>query len=147
MAAPKGEKELSKLFDEIITDISENGMSAITAMKGKMSSATFYELLKDKEKLNKYARATEMRADIMADEILEISDNVGGDIMTMKDGREVVDNAVVQRDRLRVDARKWLLAKLQPKKYGDKLDITSDNEPIGKIRLIKGNEGTEDKPQ
>jgi hypothetical protein len=81
----------------------------------------------------------------MAEEILEIADNVGGDMMTLADGREVIDNAVVQRDRLRVDARKWLLAKLQPKKYGEKIDITSDFEPIGKIKLEKGNEGVNNK--
>jgi|WetSurMetagenome_2_1015567.scaffolds.fasta_scaffold00103_32 hypothetical protein len=138
MARNKGEDELNRLFDEIITDISENGTSAISAMKDKMSSATFYGLLKDKERLNRYARATEMRADLMADEILEIADSVGGDMITLKDGSKVVDNAVVQRDRLRVDARKWLLAKLHPKKYGEKIDITSDFEPIGNIKLIRG---------
>ena len=33
----------------------------------------------------------------------------------------VFDSTAVQRNRLRVDARKWLLSKLAPKKYGDKL--------------------------
>jgi hypothetical protein len=130
MAAPKGEIVLNDLFNEIITDISENGKSAISAMKGKMSSATFYDLIKDAEKLNRYARATEMRSDKMAEDILEISDNVGGDIITLADGREVVDQAVINRDRLRVDARKWLLAKMNPKKYGDKIDMTSDNKAL-----------------
>lgn len=131
MAAPKGEKELKRLFVEIINDISENGMSLIAALKGKMAASTFYELLKDEEMSKTYARACEARAEVMADEILELSDNVGGDLITLKDGREVVDNAVVQRDRLRVDTRKWLLAKLHPKKYGDKLDV----EHSGSINL------------
>mgnify|MGYP000426269079 FL=1 len=33
----------------------------------------------------------------------------------------VFDSTAVQRNRLRVDARKWLLSKMVPKKYGDKL--------------------------
>jgi len=118
MAAPKGKEKLDKLFDEIIIDISENGSSAIAALRGKMSTATFYDLLEDEEKLKRYARATELRAEIMADEIIKISD------------KDKVDNTEVQSDRLRVDSRKWLLAKLQPKKYGDKIDMTSDGEKI-----------------
>jgi hypothetical protein len=112
MAAPKGDKELNRLFDEIINDISENGKSLIAALKGRMSASTFYGMIQDKEKSQIYARACESRAEVMANEILEISDSP-----------ESKDNAVVQRDRLRVDTRKWLLAKLHPKKYGDKLDV------------------------
>jgi hypothetical protein len=135
MAANKGRDKLEKLFNEIISDISENGMSAISAMKGKMSSATFYDLIKDNERLNKYARATELRAEKLADEMLEIADNFEHDIITTEDGRKVIDNAVVNRDRLRVDSRKWLLAKLHPKKYGDKIDMTSNNESINPVSI------------
>lgn len=140
MAANKGIEKLNKLFDEIISDISENGMSAISAMKGKMSSATFYELIKDSERLNKYTRATELRAERMADEMLEIADNFEHDMTTTEDGREITDHAVVNRDRLRVDSRKWLLAKLHPKKYGDKIDMTTGGEKINITFIRNGSE-------
>lgn len=136
MAAPKGKEKLEELFNEIIIDISENGTPIITAVKGRMSTQTFYDILKDEEKSKRYARACEIRADLMAEEILQISDNVGGDLVELPDGREVVDNAVVQRDKLRVDTRKWLLAKMHPKKYGDKVDVTSGNEAIGATQII-----------
>jgi len=123
MAAPKGKIELNKIFDEIINEISEKGNSLIASLKGRMSASTFYGMLKDEARSQIYTRACEDRADLMADEILEIADNISGDMIILKDGREVIDNAVVNRDRLRVDSRKWLLAKLQPKKYGDKLDV------------------------
>ena len=112
MAAPKGERELNKLFDEIINDISENGKSLIASLSGRMSASTFYGLLKDEIRSQIYARACEARAEVMANEILEISDSENNK-----------DNVVVQRDRLRVDTRKWLLAKLHPKKYGDKIGV------------------------
>jgi hypothetical protein len=140
MAAPKGEKELNKLFDEIITDIAENGKSAIGALKGRMSTQTFYVLLEDTEKSKRYARATEMRAEQMAHEMLEIADNYEHDITMTEDGREVIDHAVVNRDRLRVDSRKWLLAKLQPKKYGDKVEVEQNikfAEPVTGMKIIK----------
>lgn len=54
-----------------------------------------------------YARARERRAEVLADEIVEIAD-------TAEDA---------QLARLRVDARKWAASKLDPKRYGDRLDI------------------------
>ena len=37
-----------------------------------------------------------------------------------------MNNEAVQRSRLRVDARKWLMSKLMPKKYGEKLELGGD---------------------
>lgn len=133
MAAPKGKKTLDILFDEIIIDISENGKSAISALQGRMSTQTFYALLKDDEKSKRYARATEMRADRMAEDIINIADSVGDDLITLPDGRELENQKVISRDKLRVDSRKWLLAKLHPKKYGDKMDVTTDGNPIQQL--------------
>jgi len=128
MAAPKGDKELSRLFDEIVNTISEEGQSLRKALKGRMSASTFYKLLKDEEMSQQYARACDDRADLMADEILEIADSTDNS-----------DNVKVQRDRLRVDTRKWLLAKLKPKKYGDHLGIEHSGNTI--IYLDKAFEG------
>lgn len=121
MAAPKGKDKKEELFKEIINDIALRGMSLMAALKGRLNASTFYEMLKDEEKSKIYARACEDRADLMADEILSIADNT--------DNR---DNVIVQRDRLRVDSRKWLLAKLQPKKYGDKIE----HEHSGGITIV-----------
>jgi hypothetical protein len=38
------------------------------------------------------------------------------------------DSGAVQKQRLQVDTRKWLLSKLAPKKWGDKLELSSDPE-------------------
>ena len=50
----------------------------------------------------------------MVDDLLEIADNQGDD---------GDDRARVNRDRLRVDVRKWILSKLAPKRYGDRLAL------------------------
>ena len=34
----------------------------------------------------------------------------------------------VQRSKLRVDTRKWLMSKLAPKKYGEKVDLEHSGE-------------------
>jgi hypothetical protein len=132
MAAPKGKDKMNELFDEAIVDISENGKSAISALKGRMSTLAFYKLLEeDEEKQKRYARACEMRAEQMANELLEIADTFDNDVHLDKDGNEIINHNVINRDRLRVDSRKWLLAKLHPKKYGDKIE----HEHSGSINL------------
>lgn len=82
--------------------------------------------------VDQYARAREVQADCLADEILEISDNSGNDIMFDDDGKEIVNYNHIQRDRLRVDSRKWLAGKLRPKKYGDTkaVDLTTQGEKL-----------------
>ena len=70
-----------------------------------------------------YARAREAQAEVRADEIVDIADDDTNDFTADKDGKLVVNNEHIQRSRLRVDARKWIAAKLLPKRYGEKLDL------------------------
>lgn len=84
-----------------------------------------------------YTRAREDQADTLADEILEIADDGRNDwmeIQTRGGGTiDVVDKEAVMRSQLRVDARKWIAAKLRPRKYSDKLlqEVTGkDGGPI-----------------
>ena len=76
---------------------------------------------------DQYASARDAQADYYAEEILEIADDGSNDWMERqnKDGStyEVENHEVLNRSRLRVDTRKWLMARMSPKKYGDKLDI------------------------
>lgn len=84
---------------------------------------TIYKWLSENEAFSKqYARAREDGAALMAEELLEIVDDESNDLIeitTEKGTYTQVNHAKVQRDRLRADTRKWLLAKLQPKKYGE----------------------------
>jgi hypothetical protein len=81
----------------------------------------------------KYIRARDMGLDHVADSIIEISDEVG--VKTVeRDGEEVgveFDATAVARNRLRVDARKWYLSKIAPKRYGEKQQV----EHSGKVSL------------
>jgi PhoPQ-activated pathogenicity-related protein len=68
-----------------------------------------------------YARAKQYQAQLMADEIVSISDDMSQDIVYDEDGRPRQNNEFIARSRLRVDARKWVAAKLLPRIYGDKI--------------------------
>ena len=82
---------------------------------------------KHKQFSENYARAREMQAERMAEEIIEISDAADA---VIKSGAEKKSGAYAQNQRLRVDSRKWIASKLLPKKYGDKLDLTTDGKPL-----------------
>lgn len=99
----------------------------------------------------KYERAVEARHETMADEILEISDDGSKDYVEKvgADGQtyEAVNTEHIQRSRLRVDARKWLLARLAPRKYGDRVQ-TEVSGPDGgavpvelTVRFVRADDG------
>lgn len=117
-------------FEYICQEI-DKGKALRNVVGAFMSSATFFDLMdKDELKQKRYARACQNRADAIFEDIIEIADNRGGDTYQDAEGNEMVDHGVIQRDRLRVDARKWAASKLNPKKYGDKIDMTTDGEKI-----------------
>ncbi|MFZ1786689.1 MAG: hypothetical protein WAT92_00195 [Saprospiraceae bacterium] len=94
------------------------------------SRKLFYEwIAKDKTLSDHYAKVMELRADDIFDEILEIADDTTHDSIFTETG-EKVNSEWISRSRLRVDARKWILSKMNPKKYGDKTDITTNGKEI-----------------
>ncbi len=97
------------------------------------ASSTIYEhLIESKEFAEQYARAREAQMEAMSDEILDIADDTSRDTKTIKRGDleiEVENSEWINRCRLQVDTRKWLMGKVAPKKYGDKVQ----NEHSGSI--------------
>jgi hypothetical protein len=94
-----------------------------------------------------YARAKEDQTQILEDEILQIADNTKlGEIVTIKaDGSEERKQAdMIEHRKLQIESRKWLMGKLKPKKYGDKLQHTgSDGE--GPVQFVVTRAGSKEK--
>ena len=72
-----------------------------------------------------YARAREAQCIRWEDDLLEIADD-GTNDYTTREGRDgetipMVNHDHIQRSKVRIDTRKWLMMKRLPKKYGDKL--------------------------
>ena len=72
-----------------------------------------------------YARARATGYKLLADEIIEISDDASGDTVETENGPKA-NPEFTARSRLRVDSRKWMLSKMLPKIYGDKLETTHE---------------------
>lgn len=138
MAAPKEIKFSNQLFDDIceVITTSSIGLAKICKEYG-VSYGSFYSWMRQNDELvNRYTRAREMQADYLAEQILEIADDSSQDELNTDFG--VIENKeFVNRSKLRVEARKWIAAKLKPKKYGDKIDHTTDGEKIASVDITE----------
>ena len=99
-------------------------------MEDEMPSATsvFLWLTKYPDFADNYANAQRERSEALYEEMFEIGDDVKA------------DPAEVSKAKLRVDTRKWALARMNPKKYGDKIAHVGggpDDSPI-KTETILG---------
>lgn len=113
------------LFTVICDGIaSGRSLRAICADDGMPDKSTVFAwLAKSEPYRDQYARAREAQADAMLEEILAIADDGSNDTYVDDEGNQRTEQDVLARSRLRVDARKWAMSKMAPKKYGDKVDV------------------------
>lgn len=111
------------LVDRICERIAEGeSLRTICASEDMPNKATVFRWLAANETFSdQYARAREAQADVLADEIVNIADDGSNDTYTDDEGEVRTNQDVIARSRLRVDARKWVVSKLKPKVYGDKV--------------------------
>lgn len=99
------------LFNKICREIAKGkSLREVCKPKGMPTTSTVHKWLVEKKGLSEqYARAREDQADFYADEIIEIADEA------------TAEDAVIAR--LKIDARKWKVSKMAPKKYGDRAQM------------------------
>jgi len=113
-----------KPYDEvtgtIICELITNGLGLVKACEQvNVSYNTVVKWLQnDASFMKMYAQAREIQADYYADNILETIDNASS------------DRNEIERAKIKAEALKWIASKLKPKRYGDKLDLTSDGEKL-----------------
>lgn len=131
--------EIDKLFEHICIEI-ETGRSLRSILKqdeNMPSSSTFFIWLTESDlKSKRYELATNLRTDALFDEIVEIAYNTEEGETTKVNSKgeiETTTGDMLGHRRLKIDALKWSLSKLNPKKYGEKLDLTSKDEKLNNI--------------
>lgn len=78
----------------------------------------------DESFANGYAEACSERAERMFEETIRIADDGSQDLIVTDDGKMLMNHEFAARSRLRVQARHWALARMQPEKYGKKIETT-----------------------
>jgi hypothetical protein len=118
-------------FDAILTDVA-TGLATYKALAAHGSNFfSFYgHLNANKDAAERYARAKFDGLERLADEIVQLADESreGSKTRETKDGTFIETGDMVERTRLQIDTRKWLLSKLAPKKYGDRLELDHKGE-------------------
>lgn len=132
-----------ELCDRICAELSAGiSMRSVSKAEDMPSAVTMFAWMrKYPEFLKRYEAAKAEAADAMIEEMLDIADDGTNDWMEIhdKEGECVgykVNGEHVQRSRLRVDTRKWIAAKLKPKKYGDKVDVShgvQEDNPLAQM--------------
>jgi hypothetical protein len=145
---PNGSKRYTQeLADEICARLaSGESLRSICKTEGFPHDATVYRWSLDAEHpfSKQYANARQIGYTHLAEELLEIADDGSKDYIERenKDGEpfKAVDHDHIARSRLRVDTRKWLLSKMLPKVYGDRIEHTGEDGAPIKIVMIPGYE-------
>jgi hypothetical protein len=125
-------QEEKERLAQAVFEAMEGGLSAFQSCKAVGFGWTaFLETMKEDAALaNRYARAREVLIERLASETLALADQAPA-MVTDERGVTRYDSAAVQHQRLQVDTRKWLLSKLAPKKYGERLELAGDaDSPI-----------------
>jgi hypothetical protein len=143
MAEERGRptKYTRAIADEICKQLSEGAtLNQICTPAEMPSRPTVLEWVRtDRDGFSdRYTLARDLLLDHWADEVIDISDDTSGDTVEDAYGKERQDSEWVNRSRLRVDTRKWLLSKLKPERYGDRMTM-DQNVNIAKTM--------QDKPQ
>ncbi|KHN91527.1 hypothetical protein KKH3_15540 [Pectobacterium actinidiae] len=117
---------MQEVADDICTLLAEGeSLRDVCLRPGMPNKATVFRWLAENEGFrDQYAKATDVRADVIFDEIMDIADGVKADA------------SEVAKARLKIDARKWVLSRMAPKKYGERLtqEITGkDGGPINQV--------------
>jgi hypothetical protein len=100
----------AKIFREVLADLSTHGVLSRSCRELRVHQTAFHRFrVAAKDGNLDYIKAKLSGMHAYADEMIDIADD------------KLADPAVV---RNQIDVRKWLLAKLLPQQYGDRIELT-----------------------
>ncbi len=124
----KDEALANYIFEQMI----DEAKSLRTICKEIGAKPSTISLWLRKDFRDQYQDAQEERAERLADDLMEETN--------IKLTGERMDNALVQKARLRVETAKWISSKLKPRKFGDRLQHAGDIDQPLTIKVIRYNE-------
>jgi len=132
-----------ELADRICAELAEGkSMRTVCLAEDMPAMSTVFKWLRERKEFSEqYAKAKTESADAMVEEMIDIADDGRNDWMEAhdRDGDFIgykVNGDHIQRSRLRVETRKWIAAKLKPKKYGEKVDLNHGVQPENPLATL-----------
>ena len=135
----------TELGDEICNRIADGkSLRAICDEADMPDKATIFRWLsaeQHKDFCKQYILARDIQANVLFDEIHQIADTPQKGTKTVRRGEgdnstvETTEADMIEHRRLQIDARKWLIGKMAPKKYGDKQQIEHAGPDGGPVTL------------
>ncbi len=144
------------IFPAICEDVSKGMLAQEACEKHGIAPSTLWRWCDADETMRTaYAHARVLQCHVMAEDCVRIADGldaeaqarleVMADVAAKGDDEDAerllasLQAAAIQRDRLRLDARKWLTSKIAPRIYGEKLDVA--HEVSGEVVVRVEREG------
>lgn len=135
-----GSRYTTSLSIEICAELAEGKPLRQICREKKLAWRTIYDWIEaHKEFAALFARSRDLGMDAIAEETLEIANTpLMGVIKTYKaDGSvEAKEEDMLGHRKLQIDTRLKLLAKWNPKKWGDKVETTHRGDPTAPVALI-----------
>lgn len=135
---------ISDKFEDVCKrlETSEHGLLKVCKTVG-VSYDTFLSEVKSNPNAEiRYARAKEQQVETLLEQISDLQEQCLNEIRNIEDPKRC--NAIQSAYREQIRHIEWIASKLKAIKYGDKIDITTDNESINRsieiapVPLTKG---------
>lgn len=131
------DEEKERIVTDICNRVIDEKISFNVAVEeSAITYVTFFQWMVKSDNLKQlYNYARDVRSDILFEEIVTIADTpVEGTKTKITDkGTEIISGDMTEHRKLQIDARKWVVSKMQPKKYGDKIS----QEISGSLSVIE----------
>jgi hypothetical protein len=143
MAKPTQKQKITdELFTDLCSRIACGELLCDLCQEYGFTRVWFWKWVnQDQERINAYACARIEQQHTFADEILKIADDSTNDTCTKtsKSGDEydACDNEWINRARVRIDTRKFLMARIAAKDYGDKIQTEISGKDGGPIQTTQ----------
>lgn len=126
-----------EIFERICNEVGEGETLTAVCRGLNIGTSTVYDWMRENETLSGlFAQARARGFDAIADECVRIAEDGSNDYIKTDDGL-VLDREHVQRSKLRIETRLKLLAKWDPKRYGDRLELAGDKSAPLKVEIVQ----------
>ncbi len=123
-----GDREIDAIMIEAAT--TSDPLAEICARNGTTRQKWYYRLVREPGLMRRFHEARLRRAEVYVDEIIDILAQEPAREDRGKRGIGPVDRGWVEWRRQQIEARKWMISKLLPARFGDRLEIEHKIEKV-----------------